>query len=99
MLHVIQSLPKQRGNMVVIQTVEDLSALLACPNEPHLPQAAQMVGDARLGDPDCLGQGRHVLLAVSESCNNANAAGIAERAEQFCHSGGGAFIQARLAAS
>jgi len=83
MLNVIQPLPEQSRHVVIIQHVEDLSALLARSNQSHLSQPSQMMRDGGLADPDCLGKRANVHFALCQKRNQADTAWVAKRPEQL----------------
>ena len=66
MLHVVQAVAEQVGNVNIFQAIEDLPALFARSNQPHLAQAAQVVRQGRYAEADCLGQRADIHLAGSQ---------------------------------
>ncbi len=81
MLHVIQSLPEQGGDMIVVQTVENLSPLFARADEAHLPQPAHVMRDSRFTNANCLSQRADVHFTVCQRRDEAHTAGVAEGAK------------------
>ena len=92
MLDMIQAMSKEIGD-VDVQAVKDLSSLFVCFYEPHLAQGSHMMRNGRLAQASRFGQRAHVLLAFGQHGDDAHAAGVAERAEQFRHVGGGMFVE------
>ena len=93
MLDVIQPLPEQRSDVIVIEAIKDLPPLFARPDETHLSQSAHVVRNRRLADADGFGQCAHVPLAIRQRLNDTHAAGVAEGPDQFSHLRGGAFVE------
>ena len=93
MLYVIQTLPEERRDMVVIQPVVDLPAVLARSDQPQLSQPPQMMRNGRLAHADRFGQGAYIHLALCQERNQPHSAGIAEGPEQFGHLAGRSLVE------
>jgi len=69
--------------MVIVDGVKDLPARFSCADEVHLTQSAQLVRDGRFGHAESIGEGADAHFAVYEQGNDADAARVAEGAEEF----------------
>ena len=69
--------------MVIFNGVEDLSARFARAHEVHLAQSTQLMGYGGLGHAESIGEGADAHFPVDELGNDANAARVAEGAEEF----------------
>ena len=99
MLHVTEPLREEGGDMIVIESVENLAAFLARSHQLHEPQAAHVMGRCGCADADLIGQVHHAPLAREQGCDEAHAIGVAERPEQFGQLGGDVFTQGGVQAS
>ena len=69
--------------MVVVDGVKDLPARFSCADEVHLAQPAQLVRDGGFGHAESIGEGADAHFPVHKLGDDANAARIAERAEEL----------------
>ena len=83
MLHVTEPLREEGDDVIVIESVEDLSAFFARPHQLHQPQTAHMVGRRGFADADLIGQVHYAPLAPEQSRDEAHAIRVAEGPEQF----------------
>lgn len=82
-LDVVEPEREQARDVIVVERVEDLPARFARADEAHVAQSAQLVRDGRVGHAESLGEDAHAFFAVHEQGNEADAAGVAEGAEEF----------------
>ncbi len=75
--------PSGLGQVVEREGIEGLGALPAVPNEPRLPQPAEVGRNPRLGDPGHLDQVRNAELALPEQRTEPNSALVAQEVQRF----------------
>ena len=90
---MVQSQCEQARDVVIFDGVEDLPARLARADEMHLTQPAQLMRDSGLSHAEPFGEGADAHFPVHELGNDADAAGIAEGAEEFGKLDGFEFVE------
>lgn len=81
MQNVFQTAAIQIGDVVIVQGVVYVAAVLAGPHQAHLSQMAQVMRDRGFTYFHCLRQGAHVQLTGRQGGDDAHTAGVAQRAE------------------
>jgi len=92
MLHVVQAVPEQTGDMS-IQAIKDLPAILARLHQPHLPQRPQVMRDRGFAQADCFGQRADVLFALDQDGNDAHTTGVTKSPKQLGDVRGRVFVE------
>lgn len=78
--------------MRIIHEVIDFFAISPELDNPHLAQAAQMMGHCRFSHTNQLSKLRNVHFSIHDYGKNPNPAGIAESSKQLCHMGCGVLV-------
>jgi hypothetical protein len=69
--------------MVIVERVKDLPPVFACADEVHLTQPAQLMRHGRLSHFEFFGESADTHFTFHQKGDKADAAGIAEGAEEF----------------
>lgn len=85
MLHMGDGLLKQLTHMIVIQVVDDLTAVPMSDNEPKVPEQAQLVRDGRRFHPDGARQLVHGTRAVIQPSKDLQPARGGKRLHRLRH--------------
>ncbi len=77
MQHMLQPTAEQIINVLVVQSVEDISAFFTSSYQVHLPQMAHMVGYSRFADSHRSRQRAHVHFAIRQRGNDTAPTSVA----------------------
>jgi hypothetical protein len=78
---VLKRLSEERGDVLVVERVEHHAAIASSADEAAALQQPQLVRHRRLREPQDSGQVAHAQLAMRQRVEDADAGGVAERAE------------------
>jgi len=92
-LYVLQPLPEQVVNVLIIQGIVDVAPLLAAADQPHLPQGVQLMGGGGLTHPQAGSKFVHTQFVLGESGDDAHPRGVTERLEGLGQPDGGRAIE------
>ena len=83
LLHVSQTLTKEREHVLVIEGVENHPAFTPGADDASVPEQTQLVGNRRLGHAKLAGQVAHAQLGARQRVENPHPRGIAEDAKDL----------------
>lgn len=95
MKDMVEAPAEEIQNVVVVQAVKNLPAVLAGAHEAHLAQAAQLVGDGRFAETHGLSQRADAHLCIRQGSDDADSARVGQGLEQFSHVGGHPVVEGR----
>ena len=81
MQHMLKAKMVEVGDVIVVKAIEDKTAVFAGAYQSHLAQMAHVMGDGGFADADHFSQRADVHFAFRQGGDDAEAAGVAERAE------------------
>ncbi len=79
--------------MIVVDGVEDLPPQFARADEMHLAQPAQLMGNGGFGHAEAIRECVNAHFPVHQLCDDADAARVAEGAEEFGKFNGSKFTE------
>ncbi len=89
MFYMVQSQEIKLGDVVIVESVIDQPSVLAAADQLHMTQAAQLMGNSRLGHLKLDHEVADVPLAVEQKGDDTQTGRVAEGAEQVSQVGRG----------
>jgi hypothetical protein len=83
LFNVLEALLEQTDNVLVVERVEHHPAVAPRPDQPHVPQQPQLMGNGRFGQVQTARQVLDAELRARERVEQAHARQITEGAEGF----------------
>ena len=82
-LHVLQPLPEEGEDVLVVECVEDHAPLAAAPDHPRTAEQAQLMRDRRFAQPDAAGDVADTALRLGQRIEDPDARRVAKDPEDL----------------